>query len=244
MIPARAVRLLIALAIIAGGAAGAQAQSGYPEGPGSIRVGPAPALTAPFETARSIEREVHAAIMAEEMEDIRDAHIERALELSRRFVEVSPTEADAQYWLAVSLGIKTEYSGAFAKLTSGKECYEVTMRTLELQPDHAGAHEMLGRIHAGVMRLPWLVRKLGGSLGMNDALGQASWESAEAHLLRATELDARAVTPRVELGKLLADRDRPVESQAWFALALELEPRSDLERAMQAEVRELVAGPG
>ncbi len=206
----------------------------------AIQFGPAPTATTPYESARAIEREVHAALLAEAEEERRDAHVERAVELSRRFVEVSADEADAHYWLSVSLGVKTEYSGAFAKLTTGKECYQVTMRTLELDPDHAGAHEMLGRIHAGVMRLPWLVRKLGGSLGMNDALGEASWESAEQHLRRAAELDAGAIAPRLELGKLLADRDRADESTIWFRRAIEIVPSSDLDVAMQTEAEQIL----
>jgi len=208
-----------------------------------IRIGPAPIPTSSYEAARTIERAVQAAILAKEATEVRDAHIERALHLSRRFVETAPSEATSHYWLAVSLGLKTEYSGAMAKLTTGKECYEVTMRTLELTPEHAGAHELLGRIHAGVMRLPWLVRKLGATLGMNDALGEASWETAEAHLRRAAELDEQAIAPRLQLGKLLAERERPEEAREWLSLALEIEPASELDRAMLEEAREL-AGSG
>lgn len=217
--------------------------SGQDAGP--IRIGPTPTPTASYEAARSIEREVHAAILAKADAPVRDVHIERALELSRRFADTAPDEADAHYWLAVSLGLETEYSGPFAKLTSGKECYEVTMRALELDPEHAGAHELLGRIHAGVMRLPWVVRKLGASLGMNDALGEASWESAEEHLRRAAELDAAAIAPRLELGKLLVERDRAEESARWFERVLEIQPSTELDVAMRSEAKDFLAAiPG
>ncbi len=203
-------------------------------------MGPAPHSTWEYEAAREVEREVHAAILAKDQPGVRDSHIERAVALGRRFAEAAPETADAHYWLAVSLGLETEYSGPFAKLTTGKACYESTARALELDPGHAGAHELLGRIHAGVMRLPWLVRKLGASLGMNDALGEASWESAEAHLERAAELDTRAIAPRLELGKLLVELDRPGDATAWWNRALEIEPANELDRAMLAEADSLL----
>lgn len=205
-----------------------------------IEVGPTPEPTHPWEAARAVEREVHAAILAKHDPEVRDTHIARAVDLGRRFVRDAPDHADAHYWLAVSLGLKTEYSGPFAKLTTGKECYETTARALELDPGHAGAHELLGRIHAGVMRLPWLVRKLGASLGMNDALGEASWESAEAHLERAAELDASAIAPRLELGKLMVELERPEQAPEWWNRALDIEPDTELDRAMLAEADSLL----
>jgi tetratricopeptide (TPR) repeat protein len=205
-----------------------------------IEVGPTPQPTHDYEVSRRVEEQVHAAILAKHEPEVRDAHIERAVDLGRRFVTASPESADAHYWLAVSLGLETEYSGPIAKLTTGKECYEATARALELDPEHAGAHELLGRIHVGVMRLPWIVRKLGGSLGMNEALGEASWESAEAHLARAAELDARAIAPRLELGKLLVDLDRPVEAAEWWEQAAGIEPAGELDRAMVAEAESLL----
>jgi hypothetical protein len=216
------------------------AAPGAAQEPNVIEMGPTPEPTYEYETARRVEREVHAAILAKHEPEVRDAHIERAVDLGRRFVEQAPESADAHYWLAVSLGLETEYSGPFAKLTTGKECYETTARALELDPDHAGAHELLGRIHAGVMRLPWLVRKLGASLGMNDALGEASWASAEAHLQRAAELDAGAIAPRLELGKLMVELERPTDAPAWWGRALEIEPYSELDRAMLAEADSLL----
>jgi tetratricopeptide (TPR) repeat protein len=230
------VRAVLALAcVLACGASPAAAQESE-----VIQMGPTPEPTYEYESARRVEREVHAAILAKNEPDLRDAHISRAVELGRRFVESSSESAEAHYWLAVSLGLETEYSGPFAKLTTGKACYEATARALELDPDHAGAHELLGRIHAGVMRLPWLVRKLGASLGMNDALGEASWESAEDHLRRAAELDAEAIAPRLELGKLMVELERPDDAPPWWDRALEIEPGNELDRAMLAEADSLL----
>jgi tetratricopeptide (TPR) repeat protein len=241
------VATAIALLLGAEAAAGRQVVEGASAGRGgraALEIPLVVASTHVHETSGRIEREIHAAVLAKDEAAVRDAHIERALILARQLANDAPDDADAHYWLGVALGLRTEYSGAFSKLTSGKACYEATARALELDPDHAGAHELLGRIHAGVMRLPWLVRKLGGSLGMNDALGQASWESAEEHFVRAAELDPRAISPRLELGKLLDDRERPEEARAWLQRALEISPDGDLDAFMQSEASELLGGSG
>lgn len=78
-------------------------------------------------------------------------------------------------------------------------------------------------------------------MGMSDALGEASWETAEQNFIRATELDARAIAPRLELGKLLIERDRQPEAGRWFREALAIEPGNELDRAMQEEARGLLS---
>ena len=240
------VATAIALLLGAEGAAARQVEgsSAGRGGRAALEIPLVVASTHVHETSGRIEREIHAAVLAKEEAPVRDAHIERALILARQLVNDAPDAADAHYWLGVALGLRTEYSGAFSKLTSGKACYEATARALELDPDHAGAHELLGRIHAGVMRLPWLVRKLGGSLGMNEALDQASWDSAEEHFVRSTELDPRAISPRLELGKLLADRERPDEARAWLERALKIAPDGELDAPMQEEASALLGGSG
>lgn len=223
---------------------GAEAAAGQESERTTFEIPLVVASTHMHETSGRIAREIHAAVLSKEDGPVRDARIERALILARQLATDAPLDADAHYWLGVALGLKTEYAGRFAKLTSGKACYEATARALELDPDHAGAHELLGRIHAGVMRLPWIVRKLGGSLGMNDALGQASWESAEEHFVRSAELDPRAISPRLELGKLLTDRERPDEARAWLEQALEIAPAGDVDALMQEEASALLGGSG
>jgi hypothetical protein len=144
--------------------------------------------------------------------------------------------------LAVAQGIKTEHSGPFQKLTSGKEVFFTTARILELDSLHAGGHEMMGRLHAAVMRLPWLVRSLALRMGMGQALGEASWAQAEAHYLRAMELDSMAVAPRLELAKLYVSRERPAEAIPVLRFLARMSPGDRLDEGMLREARSLLAG--
>jgi len=190
---------------------------------------------------RRVEAEVHAALLAESA-DVRDAHLAAAEQVARYLVAADSADAEAHYWLAVALGIRTEHSGPFQKLTTGREVFFTAARVLELDSLHAGGHEMMGRLHAAVMRLPWVVRKLAMSLGMGQALGEASWSRAEDHYVRASELDAGAIAPRLELAKLYLEQERQGEARPVLAVTARIPARTEVDRRMLAEARRILAG--
>ena len=188
-----------------------------------------------------VEAEVHAALLAND-DDARDRHLDAAEQVARHLVAQDSLSADAHYWLAVALGIKTEHSGPLQKLTTGREVFFTAGRVLELDSLHAGGHEMMGRLHAAVMRLPWLVRGLALRMGMGQVLGHASWEQAEAHYRRAAELDAGAVAPRLELAKLYVQQERIPEAMPVLAALVTLQPRNTVDRRMLVEARGILDG--
>jgi hypothetical protein len=188
---------------------------------------------------RRVEAEVHAALLAADGRT-RDAHLDAAESLARHLVEQDSTSADAHYWLAVALGIRTEHSGPWQKLTTGREVFFTTARVLALDSLHAGGHELMGRLHAAVMRLPWLVRSFALRMGMGQVLGDASWAQAEAHYRRAAELDAAAIAPRLELAKLLLGQGRDAEAGRVLAATVELPGRGRVDERMLEEARGLL----
>lgn len=185
------------------------------------------------------EREIHGALLAAD-DARRDAHIAAAEQVARHLVGEHDASADAHYWLAVALGLRTEYGGPLEKLTTGKEVFFAAARVLELDPDHAGGHEMMGRLHAAVMRLPWLVRTMALRMGMGDALGEASWARAEQHFRRAAELDAGAAAARLELAKLLLSQDRADEARPVLGRLVELRPRDEIDRRIRLEGKDIL----
>lgn len=187
------------------------------------------------------ENEVQEALLAASDKE-RDRHLDAAEQVARYLVDSDSTDADAFYWLAVAQGIRTEHSGPFQKLTSGKQVFFTTAHVLELDSLHAGGHEMMGRLHAAVMRLPWLVRKLALSMGMGEVLGEASWEQAEARYIRSAELDTARIAPRFELAKLYLDRDRPADALRVLQALVGMTPRDRLDEGMLREGRVLLAG--
>lgn len=229
---------MAALALVLPGSGGPSALAGQI---------PAPEVTLPEVAAthqatllRRVEGEVHAALLAPGDEE-RDRHLAAAEQLARHLTAADTASAEAWYWLAVALGVKTDHSGPLQKLTTGREVFFTTARVLELDSLHAGGHEMMGRLHAAVMRLPWLVRGLALRMGMGQVLGDASWERAEAHFRRAAELDPAALAPRLELAKLYLQFERLPEARPLLAQVALLPAGSEVERRMAHEARGILA---
>lgn len=189
---------------------------------------------------RAVEGRVHAALLASG-EDERELHLEEAEELSAALVEGYPGSPDAWYWRAVALGVRTEYSGPFQKLSTGPDVLDATVRVLELDSLHAGGHEMMGRLHAAVMRLPWVIRQLALRMGLGDALGDASWEEAERHLRVAVEGAPREPAPRLELAKLLLQRERGDEAVRALEELGELSAEHEVDRRILVEGDSILA---
>lgn len=213
---------------------------GGPSSGAQVRPPPVPEGLHGERLERRVEARVNDALLARDGGE-RDVHLDAAEELSEALVAGYPDSADAWYWRAVALGVRTEYSGPFQKLTTGPDVLDATVRTLEIDSLHAGGHEMMGRLHAAVMRLPWVIRQLALRMGLGDALGDASWEEAERHLRLAARQDPSAMAPRLELGKLLLDRDRPGEAVPWLEELVALPPDGEVDRRLRAEGDSILA---
>lgn len=244
------VRLGVLLAAVTAGwgvAASAPTWARAQEPPGALPApGPALPRLQPLHVTglfSRVEREAHAALLAGD-DGERDRRLAAAEQLARHLVERDSLSADAHYWLAVVQGIRTEHAGPWQKLTTGKEVFFTTARVLALDSLHAGGHEMMGRLHAAVMRLPWVVRSFALRMGMGEALGEASWDRAEFHYRRAAELDPGGVAPRLELAKLLLSRGRAAEARPVLAALAAIPPRSEVDRRMLDEARGILARTG
>jgi len=80
---------------------------------------------------------------------------------------------------------------------------------LEIEPSHPGAHHVVGRLNAGVMRMSRLDRFLARTLLGGDVLDQASWSLAREHLETAEAHDPCVPDHHYELARLYLDRDEP-----------------------------------
>ncbi len=148
--------------------------------------------------------------------------LEQASALAREAVALEPGQPEGHHLLAVAMGIEIDYVGPAEKIGLARRIHAEAERVLELDPHHAGAHHVLGRLHAGVMRMPRLMRFLARRILGGEALKEASWERAEAHLRAAAEGQPEVIIHHLELGILLAvrgQRERALEAME-HALAL------------------------
>lgn len=143
----------------------------------------------------------------------------------------APAEVTAQYRLAALLGVRAEREGGRRRLSAASELRTQARRVLDLDPNHGGAHYLMGRLHAGVMRIDGVTRFIATRLLGGNALRDASWDTARMHLEAAERLAPCDPAHHFELARLYADRtDRRdmggAERERGHALALTTaEPR-------------------
>ena len=165
---------------------------------------------------------------------------------ARGAVGLAPDRPEGHYLLAVTLGLRIDFVGALQKVRTAQEIREVVTRLLELDPDHAGGHHLLGRLHAGVMRMQPLTRFVARRLTGSGTLKQASWKRAERHLRRAEELEPQVLVHHLELGILYLETGRPeraLEEMNHVLARGAVTPVDSLFRLRALEIRsDLLAG--
>lgn len=167
-----------------------------------------------------------------------------AAEAARAAVALDSADADAHYWLAASLGLQADQEGGKAKITLAVEAYQEARRALELDPEHGGAHHVVGRLHTGAKRLSWVTRLIARGLGLGAILDEARWETAEYHLRTAVERDPDPLVHHVELAKLYLQRDRASEGAAILEYVAGFTPRHALDAHYVQEAERILAGLG
>ncbi|MDH3224969.1 MAG: hypothetical protein OEO23_14705 [Gemmatimonadota bacterium] len=172
-----------------------------------------------------------ASALVQSEEEEREALLHHADSLADQRIKAHPADADALYWRAVTAGLLAETAGAREKIRLGMQAMEFAEAALAADSTHAGAHHVLGRIHAGVKRLGWFTRLIGGRLGMGPLLEAASWEDAELHLRRARTLEPENLTFRLEYAVTLRDMGRDGDAARELAELLTRSAEAPLETA-------------
>jgi hypothetical protein len=114
-------------------------------------------------------------------------------------------------------------------------------RALAREPDHDGAHHVLGVYHAEIQRLSGVTRFLAKNLFGAKMVAYSNWDSAQVHLERAVAIDGNYIYHRLDLAKVLIDRKRWDEAKKQLAVIATLPPTSDvLDPAYKREAEELL----
>jgi tetratricopeptide (TPR) repeat protein len=161
-------------------------------------------------------------------------------EYGRRAVTLDLVSADARYWLLAAIGRRSLHVPVGETIQAARDSYEGVNELLALNPDYPGGHLILGKFHMEVMHLSAFKRFLARLFGAGEGLKTASWESAEAHLKRAIELDPGAILHHLELGRMYMWTDRPAEARTQLLNALDLPENDLMDRASRREAQELL----
>jgi hypothetical protein len=142
--------------------------------------------------------------------------------------------------VAVVLGIRAETEGGQAKVRTVSALYSQLGVVLEVEPDHARARHLLGRIHAAVCRMSSVTRWLATRLLGGNVLRQATWEEAERNLAFAERSAPEVVDHHLQLANLYRDTGRLELAHEELRHALALPATTPRETAARAEAERTV----
>lgn len=133
-----------------------------------------------------------------------------------RAVAVRPDGIDGLYWRGAvtgrrALNASAEYGAELAQIA-----YEDAHAILAMDPQHGGAHNILGKLFFEIMSLSRIERWVGRTFVRTDALRESSWEGAELHLLAAVEAWPDWVVFEYDLAELYRKRGRKDEARAAY----------------------------
>lgn len=163
-----------------------------------------------------------------------------AEDYARRAVAQAPQAPEGHQWLAIALGRRALLEGPRARVHLSEQVRNAALRALELDPDAAGAHHVLGQWHAEIQRLGGLARFTAERILGGATFREASWDRAEHHLSRAVELEPRALVHRVALARLYLDLDRADEARTELRAAVGLPTTQPTDPVTRDEARELL----
>lgn len=156
--------------------------------------------------------------------DARQALYEGALEAAEQAVALDGNEADAHMEVARAAGRNAQFQGVLNSMNLAGVVKDALDRTLELEPDHGPALHALGLFHHEV---PWIA-------GGRSRLVVPSFEAAIA-------AEPARITHRVELAKILIEREEASAAREQLEVAVGLEPVSAADEEDRAEAEALLA---
>ena len=161
---------------------------------------------------------------------------------SERVVALDSFRVEGLYWLAAAQGRRAleERPRVIAELA--EEVSVLAERVLALDPDHAGAHNILGKVNYEVMTLGRVHRFLARLLiGDNQALDAASWEEAERHQLASIAAAPFMILFRYELARTYLRRGKRTEAELQLRELLGLPVRHPPDEMWQEIAGRLLA---
>ena len=160
---------------------------------------------------------------------------------ARQALSEAPEDVGRHFALAVVLGMRANTEGGRTKVLAASELHTELRALLELDPDHAQARHMLGRLHAGVRRMNRVTRWLATNLLGGGALKEATWEEAERNLAFAAQAAPDVLDHHLQLANLYRDTDRPELALEAARRAIALPSTTPMEEAVRAEALALEA---
>jgi tetratricopeptide (TPR) repeat protein len=169
----------------------------------------------------------------------RDSLYARAERYARRAVAANPGDAEGHFALAASLGRAALMVGPEEKVRRAIIIRDEALRTLTINPRHDGAHHILGRWNAEIMRLPRVSRFFAKHFLGARVFDQASWPKAIAYMEKAVALAPGRIYHHLALADIYLDTDRIRDAEVQLRVVDSLPVREALDTNYRQQAEDL-----
>ncbi len=159
-----------------------------------------------------------------------------------QLLRIRPGDPEALAWAAAAKGqraIVEDGSRTVANLA--RDAWSLTGRLLAARPDHPLGNHVRGKVHQEVARLPAVKRFVARLFLGSRLVGQAKWELAEEHILRAISGDPGMVLFYLDLGETYRYQGKTTEAVATYRRGLAVPDRFPVDARFKATMRSRLA---
>jgi regulator of microtubule dynamics protein 3 len=171
---------------------------------------------------------------------VRDSVYSVARAYGERAVAADSTDAEGHFVVSLALGELSLTRSGNERVKFARIIYDEAARALTLNPDHDGAHHVIGAWHAEIRRLSGLTRFFAKTLLGAGFMNRAAWDSAAAHLERAVALKPDYIHHHLELAEIEVDMQRYTEARAQLEVIPSLPDRDVLDADHRAAAAALL----
>jgi tetratricopeptide (TPR) repeat protein len=154
-------------------------------------------------------------------------------------LKVDSTDAESHYVMSVAMGRMALISGARERVAASREIRRQALAALRFDPDHAGAHHIMGRWHFKIANLNFAER-LAADYLFGGIPGKASNQKAIEYLRKAVQLDPRNVMYRYDLANVLVEEDQIGEAKEQLQNALDIQTPNPDDPIYKEKARKLL----
>jgi tetratricopeptide (TPR) repeat protein len=169
----------------------------------------------------------------------RDSLYARAVRHARRAVAVNPNGADGHFALAASLGRAALMAGPEERVRRAIMIRNEALRALAIDPRHDGAHHILGRWNAEIMRLPRVTRFFAKHFLGARVFDEASWAKGISHMESAAALSPGRIYHHLALADIYLDTERIRDAELQLRVVDSLPVREALDANYRQQAEDL-----
>ncbi len=172
----------------------------------------------------------------------REQYYQHASEYARRAIAADPAGAEGYFGLSRALGRIAQSVSPKERVKYAADIRKNALRTLEIDPSHAGAMHVMGVWNAEVMRLNSFARVFAKTFVGGKVFDTASWAEATRYMEASVKADPARLVHHLDLARIYRDTDRLADAQRQYEAAIrrvDIDANDDLYR--NDAVRELRA---